>query len=442
MSNCIVAIATPPFNSAYHIIRASGKDTFTILEKTFNIHIEINNKKPLLLQTPEFTIYLFKEPYSYTGENMFEIHLWGNYFQAHNILAKLIENGARLAKEGEFTQIAFLNGKKNFLELEHLASLFESETADVINITESILDSKRIENKLKEIYDALLNLISDLEATWDFVEHDIPQPEMAKLLKDLENIYSTLNTEFKNLHPFNDTFSCRLAIWGLPNVGKSFIFKRLTGYNSLITPVAGTTRDIISASKTYNNITFTFLDLPGYNVIFRNDIEKYSQQLINSIFPRLSGIIYVFDLSIPPMDAEWECYQKVHDKVVLCIGNKADIINPGKINFLLRNINKKFIIVSALKNKGFGKLLNALYSVINNSKLLSGYAPISTRQFNLLEEIKSSVERALNEFRNNQPPDLIVDELKYSIINLESLLGIRVEEDILKNIMSKFCIGK
>ncbi len=432
MNDCIVAIATPPINSIHHIIRGSGEDALILLEKVKSA-----------MQNTEYYTYTFKKPHSYTGENMFEIHLWGNYIQAHKILQILIANGARMAKEGEFTRIAFSNGKKNFIELEQLGMLFESESADIVKINTNILESKHTENILKEIYNTLLNIVSELEATWDFVEHDIPPIDTTKLLTDLKNTYCDLNATLQNLNPYSFTHSYKIALWGLPNVGKSLIFKRLTGYDSLVTDIKGTTRDVISARKIYNNVTFTFLDLPGYSITFKNEIEKYSQELINNILPATDGIIYVFDLSNEEVEQEWQCFEKIRNKVILCIGNKVDVQNHKKYNFLLKNINKDSLVVtSALKNRGFGQLLNKLSSKLIQKNHLPSLNIVSSRQFQLLQEIKKSIENAISGFENKTSYDLIVDELKYSLQNLDSLFGKRLDEEILTNIMSKFCIGK
>ncbi len=450
MSDCIVAIATPPFDSIHHIIRGSGKNSFDILKKTFclqsfnliNKHKNIINIQNNLYGNIE--IYIFPEPRSYTGENMFEIHLWGNILMAHNILESLLNNSATLAKEGEFTKRALLNGKKNFLEVEHLSNIYEATSPKIVKLNNNILDSKTTEKKLKYIYNLLLNIISELEATWDFVEHDIPPIDTEKLFNDLKNIYKYLLIILNNTHYFDSLSNeFKIAIYGFSNVGKSFIFKRLTGHNSIIANTRGTTREVISATKIYKNITFTFLDLPGYNVILKSDVEKLSNILVQNVIPQVDGIVFIFDLSSKNIQLEFQCFEKIKNKVMLTVGNKMDISKKNNENFLLKNFaTEDIIFVSALKNKGFGKLLDRLSRKLSMSVSKSTSNFISLRQYQLLNEIKISLENVIKHFELNTPVDIIVDELKFSLQNFESLFGIRLDEEILTNIMSKFCIGK
>ncbi|MFN7181146.1 MAG: GTP-binding protein [Planctomycetota bacterium] len=450
MNDCIVAIATPLVGSIHHIIRGSGKDAFVILKSSFDLNIEmlLNTRQKIIhLDVPagiNIIVYLFYEPYSYTGENMFEIHLWGNYVIACEILEKLLRNGAVTAKEGEFTKRALFNGKKNLLEVEHLSNLYASFSSQIVKLNHNILHSKTNQEKLRNTYNLLLDIVSELEASWDFVEYDIPAVNFDKAVNDLKNIYTGLCALLNNVNYF-DTHAqgFKIAIWGLPNAGKSFIFKRLTGYMSIIAGERGTTRDIISATKRWQGITFTFLDMPGYDIMLKSEVEKLSSQVVRDILPHIDGIIFVFDLSSKEMDLEFQCYEKVKNKVVLIAANKMDICNEAKKDSLLKVIDGKDIVfVSALKNKGFGSLLQKLSKKFLQPTDHTDYQFVSQRQYLLLNEIKNSLENAIKHFEDGTPVDIIVDELKYSLQNLESLFGIRLDEEILTNIMSKFCVGK
>jgi tRNA modification GTPase len=443
MSEAIVAIATPLLGTISHIIRCSGKDCFKILEQTFNISLSNKKNKMLFLDKTTY-IYFFYEPASYTGEDMFEIHLWGNHILADQILQKLIQNGARLAKAGEFTQLALLNGKKNFLEVEQLSQIYNSFSNTIVSLNNTILESKKIENTFNEIYDTLLNCISDLEATWDFVEHDIPNIDTKEIFNTLANIYNQISAFLKEATALDSNFtSPKIAIWGLSNVGKSSIFKCLTGYNSIITPIKGTTRDVISATKTFLGKTFTFLDLPGYDIVFKSEIEKYSVEVAKEIIPKTDGILFVVDLANEEVELEYNCFKKVEEKVIAIVGNKIDIAHPKKIKQTFEKYkNNPKLFVSALQNRGFGKLLSFL-----SKKFTSNYSPpywyiLPLRQYNILQQIKESLQHAIADYKRGITIDIIVDELKDCITNLEILSGKKLSEEILSSIMSKFCIGK
>ncbi|MBR4124184.1 MAG: tRNA uridine-5-carboxymethylaminomethyl(34) synthesis GTPase MnmE [Clostridia bacterium] len=440
----ICAISTPIGNGGISIVRLSGNKSRKILQKITPLDTEKMEARKMYLtkiHTKNFDeqalVVWFKEPYSYTGEEMVEIQCHGGIIIANGILNELLAKGATLAESGEFSKRAFINGKMSLDSAEGVIDMINAQSEEAVKAGYSLLSGK-LKERVNEIQQSLTDCQAKLEVAIDYPEEDIEYSTTQEIKGDIE-------TATKKIQELLDTASTgrlvkngiNVLILGKPNAGKSSLLNALVGYNrAIVTDIAGTTRDTVEDSYTYKNMSFNVIDTAGIrkaeSIVEQLGIERAEQLVKNSDI-----ILVVLDGSRPIEEDDKKILALVKDKIVLYVINKIDL--PKKINATF----DKMIEVSALRREKVEKLKEDIYNLVVDKNMLSGGLLITnTRHVNALTRANESLKNALEELALNTPLDLVATDIKTAWLALGEITGKNSNQEIIDTIFSKFCLGK
>ncbi|AFJ90746.1 tRNA uridine-5-carboxymethylaminomethyl(34) synthesis GTPase MnmE [Blattabacterium sp. (Blaberus giganteus)] len=455
----IVALATPIGSSAISVIRISGKNSISTVE---NIFISIKTGKKLENQSThtihlgyivaennnlldQVLVSIFKSPFSYTGENMIEISCHGSDYIQQQILQLLVRKGIRLARPGEFTFRAFINKKVDLSQAEAIADLIVSENK--ISHEMSLQQIKgTLANTIKDLRKKLLDFASLLELELDFSEDHLLfvkredlfsfLQELKGILKDLIESFSLGNAIKKGIY---------VVIIGEPNVGKSTFFNQVIQEDrSIISHIEGTTRDCVEGEIILNGILFRFLDTAGIRKT-KDPIETMGVEKTMKKIEEAQVILYLFDVSNQKKQKIVSDIKKIYKKYplknIFAIANKSDISSFHDFeNFKLKISN--FFEISAKNYNEVKRVLNALSSLFLDKLKEKKIVVTQYRHYEALKLSLRELTLAHNAFNKGLSVDLISIYLKEALRYLGEITGEITSEDILKNIFSKFCIGK
>ena len=455
----IAAISTAPGIGGIGIVRMSGENTFNILEKVFIPKLEedisdiegyrmkygniIDPKTNRIID--EVLVSYFKSPKSYTTEDMCEINSHGNFVISREILEICLQNGAELAEPGEFTKRAFLNGRIDLSQAEATADIINSRTKieakAAINQLEGFL-SKQV----KDIRQMLLNILVEMEANIDYPEYDIEEVTEAKVKTELNLIKIKLN---KLLQSFEDgkiiKEGIKLAIIGSPNVGKSSLLNAiLKEERAIVTDIAGTTRDSIEETITIKGIPFKIVDTAGIRNA-DNEVEKIGIEKAKKIAADSDVIVAMLDSSRNLNNEDKEILAFIKDKKAIVALNKVDLEQSAiRDNDAIKGKSKRVIEMSMTDNTGIDDLYEELVKMFNINEINLDNENIVTnvRHKDLIEKAIKSIKDAEDTVNSQMPIDIIAINIKDAIENLSKITGENVSEDIMKEIFSKFCLGK
>ena len=434
----------------------SGKNCFKILDKIFvqknKKDIEeiqgytikyghIKNKNNEIVD--EVLVSYFKEPKSYTTENMCEINSHGGNIVMKQILELCIENGAELAEPGEFTKRAFLNGRIDLSQAEAVIDVINAktkiETKESINQLQGYL-SKRISNIRKKLIDMMV----DIDANIDYPEYDLEDVSYNKAIQELTDIYNDLNKlekSFDNGKIIKN--GIKVAIIGKPNAGKSSLLNAmLKEERAIVTEYEGTTRDTIEEFLEIDGIPIRIIDTAGIRNA-KDEVEKIGIKKSKEVAETADLIIAIFDIT-KKLDEE--------DKKILdIIGNKKSIIVLNKID-LVDKVNipeeilkyENIIEMSALNKQGIEEMYNKIAELFkfNDIEEDNSFIITNIRHKELIKKANKNIEDAINTLKNNLPIDIISINIKDALENLGNITGENVSENIINEIFKKFCLGK
>ena len=447
----IVALATPPGIGAIGVIRLTGTRAIDITNKLFpskdlsaqtshTLHVGYLKDNGEILD--EVVISLYKNPTSYTGEDVVEISCHGSAFVQSQVIQSIIKKGARLAKPGEFTQRAFLNGKLDLTQAEAVADLIASNT----NASKtSALNNIRggFSELLKHLREQLIQFSSLIELELDFSEEDVEFADRKKFIELIEQIATStkkLLNSFKLGNVVKNGVS--VAIVGKPNAGKSTLLNTLLNDNrAIVSEIAGTTRDTIEEIININGILFRLIDTAGIREHTTDVIENMG--VIKSLekIKEADIILYLFDVNIISQD-ELEIIKKDlagENKKLILVGNKSDIINVEKNNY----VDLQIQFISAKENIGIEELKSKLFlSVTENETLTENIIVTNTRHYEALQQVEKSLNEIKDGLQNKIPGDLLALDIRQCLYYLGEITGEITNEDRLDYIFSKFCIGK
>lgn len=434
----------------------SGKNCFKILDKIF-----VQKNKKDIEEIPGYTIKYghiknknneivdevlvsyFKEPKSYTTENMCEINSHGGNIVMKQILELCIENGAELAEPGEFTKRAFLNGRIDLSQAEAVIDMINAktkiETKESINQLQGYL-SKRISNIRKKLIDMMV----DIDANIDYPEYDLEDVSYNKATQELTDIYNDLNKlekSFDNGKIIKN--GIKVAIIGKPNAGKSSLLNAmLKEERAIVTEYEGTTRDTIEEFLEIDGIPIRIIDTAGIRNA-KDEVEKIGIKKSKEVAETADLIIAIFDIT-KKLDEE--------DKKILdIIGNKKSIIVLNKID-LVDKVNipeeilkyENIIEMSALNKQGIEEMYNKIAEIFkfNDIEEDNSFIITNIRHKELIKKANKNIEDAINTLKNNLPIDIISINIKDALENLGNITGENVSENIINEIFKKFCLGK
>ena len=452
----IVAISTAPGIGGIGIVRMSGKDCFTILKKIFEPKTKEIRPKGYTMQYGNITnkengqiidevlVSYFVEPKSYTTENMCEINSHGGTVILKQILQLCIENGAELAKPGEFTQRAFLNGRIDLSQAEAVIDILNAKTDMEANTAEKQLEGY-LSKKIKEIREIGISLMSDIEASIDYPEYDVEEVTKEKLIKELDNIkekLETLELSFESGKLLKE--GIKTVIIGKPNTGKSSLLNAMLKEDrAIVTQYAGTTRDTIEEYINLRGIPLKIIDTAGIRKT-ENEVEKIGIEKSRKAIEEADLIIAIFDGSKQLEDEDEEIINLIKTRTAVIVINKEDLKEPDDSILQKLNIGKPIIKISAIKKAGIEKIYNEIVNLFEMSKISSDSSFIITnlRHKKIIEDAKEIICKAIKTIDDKMPIDIIAIQIKEMLDKLGEITGDNTSEDVIKDIFSKFCLGK
>ncbi len=449
MEKTICAISTPIGVGGISVIRLSGKDSLEIINKILEKPLVSVEPRKMMLKTIKTSnfcdnclVVYFKAPFSYTGEDIVEIHCHGGIFITNEILKSLTDNGATLAENGEFTKRAFLNGKLSLDKAEGVIDMINAESESQLKAGYNLLSGK-LTTLIKQKQNVLTDILAELEVSLDYPEHDIEYTtlenfklKIESLLKEIVEIKNTSKTGMIIKNGIN------IALLGAPNVGKSSLMNSLLGFNrAIVTSIAGTTRDVIEEGYVYNGVKVNLIDTAGIHES-SNQVEQIGINLAKEKLNSSDLILFVIDSSRKLTDEEIKLYNSIKNKKIIVlnkIDKKSEELDLSKLNIK----NTKIIETSTIKNKNIEALKQAIFDEIIDKNIVGNSTIITNiRHKNALEKVENSLKDALKTLETTQSLELLSIDLSSAYSHLGEITGEANTENIIDRIFEKFCLGK
>lgn len=455
----IAAISTAPGIGGIGIVRMSGEECFKILDKIFKAKNpqEIEDIKGYTIKygniidpetnknIDEVLVSYFKKPKSYTTENMCEISSHGGTIVVRKILEICLKNGAKLAEPGEFTKLAFLNGRIDLSQVESIIDIINAKTDKELKASMNQLEgnlSKSLANIKKQVVDLLV----DIEASIDYPEYDVEEvtEEKAKnKLEEIEKSIRDLYNTFENGKIVKE--GIKLAIIGRPNSGKSSLLNKILNEDrAIVTEIEGTTRDTIEEFVSIKGIPFKIIDTAGIRDA-DNEVEKIGINKSKKVAEDSDLIIAMFDNSKPLNKEDKEILEFIKDRKAIILLNKIDLQESNLENCKeVIEANKKILKISLASESNLSDLYNELDIMFSLEQIVPDNEVMITniRHKELIEKALGHLEEAKMSLENNMPVDIISINVKEVLNDLGKITGENVSDDVIKEIFSKFCLGK
>lgn len=459
-TDTIAAIATAMTNSGIGIIRISGEDAFTVIdriyqskngkkklseEKSHTVHygyIVDDTKENKIID--EVMVLIMRAPNTYTREDTVEIDCHGGVLVMQKILDTVVCHGARPAEPGEFTKRAFLNGRIDLTQAESVMDVISSKNEFALKSSISQLQGS-LQKEIKELRKKIIYEIAFIESALDDPEH-INIDGYGQKLKTVaeeckERIEHLLDTadNGKILKEGIDT-----VIVGKPNAGKSSLMNvLLKKERAIVTDIAGTTRDVLEEQMNLNGITLNIIDTAGIrdteDIVEKIGVDKAKDYLVNADL-----IIYVVDSSTPLDENDEKIMEMIKDRTALVLLNKSDLDTVTTEEMIASHLDQKIIKVSMKENQGVDELENAIKELFFHGKVeLNDEVYITNaRHKAALSNAKDSLNMVLDSIAMEMPEDFYSIDLMNTYEELGNILGESLGEDLVNEIFSKFCTGK
>lgn len=429
----IAAIATPPGNGGVAIIRLSGNRAIEISDKVFSgpvakypthtVHFgKIVHGKEIL---DEGLLIPMHGPRSFTGEDVVEIHCHGGALIAQKVLAATLSAGARAAGPGEFSHRAFQNGKIDLAQAEAIQALIASKNTLALDASRDQL-SGRLSTLISAFQKELTQIYAILEAWVDFPEEDLafaPFGEIISQLTDLQNRLNHLASTFQDGRHYHTGYT--LCLLGKPNVGKSSLLNALIGHErAIVTPIAGTTRDLIEEEITLGDLHLRLIDTAGLRHT-DNIIEQEGVKRSTSAAEKADLILHIADATDPEPPIPGALY----------ILNKTDLLTPPD--------TQNALFVSAKTHQGLEPLKQAiLKSLRKNPPAKDQITLTNTRHHQAIQAASKTLTHVISGLQDRLSPEFITSDLRAALEELGTILGTNITEELLSSIFSSFCVGK
>jgi tRNA modification GTPase len=464
----IVALASPSGAGAIAIIRLSGNDALNIAEqvfqsvsgkaiskqKTHTIHLGhiIDNGKIF----DQVLLSIFKNPHSYTGEDVIEISCHGSTYIQQQIIQLLLRKGCRMAQAGEFTLRAFLNGKLDLSQAEAVADLISSDNEASHQIAMQQMRGG-FSNEIAKLREELLNFASLIELELDFAEEDVEfadRTQFSDLLNRIEFVLKRLIDSFAVGNVIKNGIP--VAIVGEPNVGKSTLLNALLNEErAIVSDIAGTTRDTIEDELVIDGIGFRFIDTAGIRET-KDVVESIGIKKTFEKIEQAQVVLYLVDGrqlsvagSVENLIISINKTQNQHpQKPLIVIINKKDLVSENIIKSFIEklttdNRQPTTIAISAKNKEGIEDLKNQLMSFVNTGALRNNETIVTnTRHYDSLLKALEEIQKVKFGLQSNLPSDLMAIDIKQALYYFGEITGEVTNDELLGNIFSNFCIGK
>lgn len=453
----IAAIATGMSNSGIGIIRMSGPEAISIADGIF-----VSARKNFKLTEAathtvhygnivyedniidEVLIIIMKAPNSYTREDVVEIDCHGGIYVMKKILDILIKSGARTAEPGEFTKRAFLNGRIDLTQAEAVIDIINSKNKYALSNSVKLLNGK-LSEQITEIRKDLINNIAYIEAALDDPEHISLDNYGDKLLITVDNYIDKVDNLIKTVDNGKIfTQGVKTVIIGKPNAGKSSILNILAGYDrAIVTDIAGTTRDTIEEQINLAGITLNLVDTAGIRNT-KDIVEEIGVNKAKELVEEADLILYVVDSSTELDENDYNILNIIKNRKTVILLNKSDLDTVTDADSISKITDSKVISVSAKDNTGLDELSETIVKLFasgeidyNDEVYVSG-----ERNKEALEETLESLKLVKKSINEGLPEDFYTIDLMNAYEQLGKITGESVEDDLVNEIFSKFCMGK
>jgi tRNA modification GTPase len=454
----IVAIATPPGRGGIGVVRISGEDAAAVAAQLLSRRAPLEPRYATLTRLrraapagtgssppvntsigDEVVATSFPAPHSYTGQHVIEISAHGSPVVLEAIVRSAVVAGARLARPGEFTLRAFLNGRRDLVQAEAVADLIEAATPLQARVAFDQLEGT-LTRRIAAIDAELFDLIARLEASLDFPDegyHFIAPAEIADRCGAIVNALTALLADGNRGRLIRE--GATVVILGRPNVGKSSLFNVLAGTErSIVTDIPGTTRDLVTERVDICGIPLTLVDTAGArttdDIIEREGVARGvgAQQVANLV-------LLVLDGSAPETQEDRELLERTAQARRLIVRSKADLTGPST------HVQAPGALsVSATTGLGIGELREAMVAMLGGTESGRDTAAISnTRHLGLLEDARRHLAAAQDAAaRGDTPEEFVLVDLQAARSCFDEIVGTRTSDDVLRHIFDRFCIGK
>ena len=446
-------MATAMGEASIHILRLSGPKAETIIEDCFKPQ---NTKRWLVKENFTLSLGVFIDddrvldqvlvgrmmgPSSYTGEDVFEVNCHGGPFVAQRILQACIRHGANLAEPGEFSKRAFLNGKLDLVQAEAIIDLISSRTETAANLALAQL-SGGLSQTIVNLREEVLEILAFIEASIDFPEDDVENLDRETLESRVNNVIFDTRSLLEGSKTGKILRDGLLTvIVGRPNVGKSSLLNALLHEErAIVTDIPGTTRDEIRESVSVGGILLQLVDTAG--ICESNDlVERLGIERTWKALKSAELILLVIQANVPLTDDENQILKNYAKKVIVIV-NKIDLLDDETI--VPVNEEGVWILFSVLQHRGFEELEVQIRRRVYQGEAVLATDPLlsNIRQISSLEHCFSALTQALESIKLGMPWDILSIDIRQALYYVSEITGHNVQESLLEDIFSRFCIGK
>ena len=457
ITDTIAAISSAAGNSGIGIIRVSGDEAIEVVDKIFRPA----NKNKKLANVESHTVHyghimdgdktldqvlviVMKNPHSYTGEDTVEIDCHGGMLILKKVLDLVLKNGARTAEPGEFTKRAFLNGRIDLSQAEAVMDLINSKNDFALNSSIEQLKGG-VSDAIKDIRKDIIYHIAFIESALDHPEHislDGYDEEITEMLNENINKISKLVNSFDNGRIMKE--GIKTVILGKPNAGKSSLLNLMLGEDrAIVTDIEGTTRDTLEENINFNGLSLKIIDTAGIRDT-EDLVEQIGVNKAKEIAKEGDLIIYVVDGSRELDDNDREIIKLINDKQAIILVNKSDMDTVINIDDLKKDSNRDVILFSAKNGEGMDQLEEEIRNMFYSGKVTYNDQVYITnaRHKEALENALESLKQVKNSVDAGMPEDFYSIDLMDAYTDLGLIIGESVEDDLVNEIFSKFCMGK
>ena len=455
-TDTIAAISTAMTNSGIGIVRLSGEDAFSIIDKIYK------GKSPKLLSEQkshtihygyimdgeqtidEVLVLLMRGPHSYTGEDTVEIDCHGGVFVTRKILETVIKYGARPAEPGEFSKRAFLNGRMDLSQAEAVIDIISSKNDYALQSSVNQLKGS-VHNKIKEIREVILYHTAFIESALDDPEHisvDGYGDSLLGIVKDLQQKIQCLLDTADDGRIIKE--GIKTVIVGKPNAGKSSLMNVLVGEEkAIVTEIAGTTRDVLEENIQLQGVSLNIMDTAGIRDT-SDIVEKIGVDKAKDYLTKADLVLYVVDTSDPLTKDDEEIMELIEDKQTIVLLNKADLDQVVKVSDLKEKGFEQIVQISAKEQTGIEELYQLIQDIFFEGHVSFNDEIYLTNMRHKTEvsEALKSLAMVLQSIEDGMPEDFFSIDLLDAYEHLGFITGESVGEDLVNEIFAEFCMGK